>query len=87
MLEAVNDSLIAVQQTDYYPFGKAFEHHNLNRNKYLYSGKEFQDISLGGSMLSLYDFGARYYDPEIGRWFNVDPALQFLKGILNMLNF
>ncbi|WP_276803550.1 RHS repeat domain-containing protein [Odoribacter laneus] len=78
LLEAVNDSLIAVQQTDYYPFGKAFEHHNLNRNKYLYSGKEFQDISLGGSMLSLYDFGARYYDPEIGRWFNVDPALQLI---------
>ena len=29
-------------------------------------------------MLSFYDFGSRYYDPEIGRWFNIDPALQMV---------
>lgn len=76
LLEAVEDSLKAVQVTDYYPFGLSFENNNLNRNKCLYSGKEFQDVSLGGRILSMYDFGARFYDPEIGRWFNIDPALQ-----------
>lgn len=29
-------------------------------------------------MLSLYDFGSRYYDPELGRWLNIDPALQLV---------
>lgn len=76
LLEAVEDSLRTVQTTDYYPFGLSFENNNLNRNKYLYTGKEFQDVSLGGRTLSMYDFGARFYDPEIGRWFNIDPALQ-----------
>ena len=29
-------------------------------------------------MLSLYDFGSPYYDPELGRWLNIDPALQLV---------
>ena len=76
VLEATTDSLAVVQRTDYYPYGLSFENYNLNRNKYLYSSKEFQDVSLSGRLLSMYDFGSRYYDPEIGRWFNIDPALQ-----------
>ncbi|WP_276803084.1 RHS repeat-associated core domain-containing protein [Odoribacter laneus] len=76
LLEAAEDSLRTVQTTDYYPFSLSFENNNLNRNKYPYIGKEFQDVSLGGRMLSMYDFRARSYDPETGRWFNIDPALQ-----------
>ena len=66
-----------LQNTDYYPLGYAHSMANLHLNKYLYSGKEYQDASIGGAPLGLYDFGARYYNPLLGRWFNPDPANQF----------
>ena len=50
----------------------------MHRNKYLFSSKELQDKVFNGRMLSLYDFGSRYYDPELGRWLNIDPALQLV---------
>lgn len=64
------------QNTDYYPLGYAHALSNLHLNKYLFAGKEYQDASIGGSVLGLYDFHARYYNPLLGRWFNPDPANQ-----------
>ena len=58
VLAAGGDTLQEIQSTDYYPFGLAHSTNNLNKNKHLFSGKEFQDGTLGGSMLGLYDFGA-----------------------------
>ena len=74
------------QSTDYYPFGLAHELNDLGVNKYLFSGKEIQDGIIGSDILGLYDFGSRYYNPFLGRWFNIDPALEFANPYLYCLN-
>ncbi len=58
------------QRTDYYPFGLAFTSQYIGStgNSYLYNGKELQK-ALGWQV---YDYGARFYDPQIGRWHVID---------------
>ena len=72
-----NGTMISDQTTDYYPFGLSHEDNNVQANRYLYSGKELQDQEINGKKLNLYDFGSRNYDPILGRWNRIDPALQF----------
>jgi RHS repeat-associated protein len=58
-----------IQENDYYPFGLTVKYLDYsNGNRYLYNRKE-QQLDLTNQ----YDYGARFYDPVIGRWTTVDP--------------
>jgi len=72
-----NGTLKVLEENNYYPFGLKHTGYNntnvANANyKYKYNGKELQDEL----NLNLYDYGARNYDPAIGRWFNIDPLAE-----------
>ncbi|MGC9341785.1 MAG: RHS repeat-associated core domain-containing protein [Bacteroidales bacterium] len=62
-----------LQTDDYYPFGLSFSDGLGGDIKYRYNGKELQDEQIGGVSLDWYDYGARFYDPAIGRWHVSDP--------------
>lgn len=63
--------------TFYYPFGLALKEVNSQGdNRYLYNGKELQNVSLGGVELGWVDYGARMYDPQLGRWHIIDNKVE-----------
>ena len=67
-----NSSGIAtnIQENEYYAFGlaAAVQSTPSPANRYLYNGKEVQT-----DLTNQYDYGARFYDPVIGRFTTVDP--------------
>ena len=59
---------------DYYPFGLQMEQRNYSSLEYRYgfNGKEKDEEKEWGS-LTHYDYGARIYNPGVGKWLSVDP--------------
>jgi RHS repeat-associated protein len=66
-----NNEAIVVQANDYYPFGMVHSTAPAT-NLYLYNGKEAQKEMNG----RWYDYGARFYDAQLGRWHVVDPLAE-----------
>jgi RHS repeat-associated protein len=63
-----------VQYSDYYPFGWQIPDRGASQTDYSYgfNGME-KDDEIKSSECSSYDFGARMYDPRVGRWLSRDP--------------
>jgi RHS repeat-associated protein len=69
--------IAVLEESNYYPFGLKHQGYNdgslLNdfgtNYNYKYNGKELQETGM-------YDYGARFYMPDIGRWDVVDPLAE-----------
>jgi RHS repeat-associated protein len=70
-----NGSPEIIEESHYYAFGMRIEGLSTTNpdNKFTYNGKELED----DHGLNWYHYGARYYDPQIGRWWVIDPADEF----------
>lgn len=73
-----NQDNLVLQQSSYYPFGMLVTpptRSYYDYNRYLYNGKELQD----DFELDWYDYGARFYDAEVGRWHVIDPMSEIAR--------
>ena len=69
-IAGANGNTTLTQTTAYYPFGLPINalSRNLENNPYLYNGKELHSEL----NLDLFDYGARFYDPVLGRFHTID---------------
>ncbi|MBN2520472.1 MAG: hypothetical protein JXB17_08210, partial [Bacteroidales bacterium] len=74
-----------VQEDHFYPYGmtmSGLSYRGSTVNNYLFQGKEQQS----NFNLWWYDFGARMFDEQLGRWHVPDPKLQFSSPYVGMGN-
>ncbi|NIF04019.1 RHS repeat-associated core domain-containing protein [Chryseobacterium sp. Tr-659] len=72
---------VLMEESNYYPFGLKHEGYNNDsylahygmKNTYKYNGKELQETGM-------YDYGARNYMPDLGRWGAIDPLSDSYAG-------
>jgi RHS repeat-associated protein len=75
---AIDPNTEIIEENNYYPFG--LKHKGYNNvvtstnpaQNYKYNGKELNE-ELG---LDWYDYGSRNYQPDLGRWFRIDPLAE-----------
>ncbi|WP_317126952.1 RHS repeat-associated core domain-containing protein, partial [Chitinophaga rhizosphaerae] len=81
-----------LEETHYYPFGLTMaglsEKQVIGKfNNFKFNGKELQTGEFtSGPGLEMYDYGARFYDVQVGRWNVYDPKLQYASPYVAMGN-
>jgi len=79
---STNGTPDVVWRQSYDPYGNDMLN-NINisgENQIKFNGKEQQAYTINGQLFDFYDYGARFYDPKLGRWHSTDPFCEAKPG-------